>query len=194
MTFNPVRLALRVVGRPLVRNDVAQGVADALVIIVSDPLPRARHAAQLFHKGRAPRIMIVKTRGDEIERLGLVPNEAEVTKAYLGHLGVPPEAVTIVEEGDDETTFSEAKSHRDYLLANPPGASRLVVVTSWYHSRRAGRIFETVFKDLGTAIEVAAAPHPKSSAENWWEYRASILNVFLEYTKWVYLFSKGKVL
>ena len=106
--------------------------ADVMVVLGGGSLERAERAAELFKAGEAPRI-ICSGLGD-----------AEVNAAYLTNSGVP--ATGIMLEPKSHTTRENAKFSIPLLHAL--GAHRVIIVTTWYHSRRALACFEHFAPDL----------------------------------------------
>ncbi len=100
--------------------------ADVLIIPGGAGGERARHAAELFRQGYAPRI-IVSGKGD-----------CEMHRVLLVAAGVPKDAITL--ECDSVSTKENAEFTARLLRA--AGVKRAIVVTSWYHSRRALCCFE----------------------------------------------------
>jgi uncharacterized SAM-binding protein YcdF (DUF218 family) len=87
---------------------------------------RAERAAELFRQRAAPRILITGAGDDEINRLILLQQ------------GVPAGAIEV--EGDSTTTRENAEFTLRRLRAE--NVRRVVLVTSWYHARRALKTFE----------------------------------------------------
>lgn len=105
--------------------------ADAMVVLGGRP-DRARHAAELFKEGDAPKI-IVSGAGDCISNEHLLERN-----------GVP--AADILLESKSRTTRQNAEFSIPMLRAL--GAKRVIIVTSWYHSRRALHTFEHYAPDI----------------------------------------------
>ena len=106
--------------------------ADVIVVLGGGSLERPGRAAELFKAGEAPRI-ICSGLGD-----------AEVNESYLTNSGVP--AADILLEPKSHTTRENAKFSIPLLHAL--GAHRVIIVTTWYHSRRALACFEHFAPDL----------------------------------------------
>ena len=94
--------------------------ADALVVLGGGD-ERPTRAAELFKQGAAPKV-IVSGSGD-----------CEFHERSLEKNGVP--AAAIVLECDSKTTQENAKFSIPVL--RQMGARHVIIVTSWYHSRRA---------------------------------------------------------
>ena len=106
--------------------------ADALVVLGGDWGDRAARAAELFRQGVAPRV-IVSGAGDCTFNLQVLTNA-----------GVPASAIQL--ESRSKTTRENAEFSISLLRAD--GVRRAIIVTSWYHSRRALACFEHVAPDM----------------------------------------------
>lgn len=106
--------------------------ADAMVVLGGGSLERAERAAELFKAGETSRI-ICSGLGD-----------AEVNAAFLTNSDVPTAAILL--EPKSHTTRENAKFSIPLLRAL--GAKRVIIVTTWYHSRRALACFEHYAPDI----------------------------------------------
>jgi uncharacterized SAM-binding protein YcdF (DUF218 family) len=132
-----------------IRSAPAQ--ADVIVVLGGDGPPRAAQAAALYKAGAAPRILVTGS-GDcaDIRRL-------------IAETGVPPEVIEI--ECASKNTWENAVLSAPFLTAM--GARKAILVTSWFHSRRALACFESVLPGL----EWMSAPvEPRGSV---WQMMAS---------------------
>jgi uncharacterized SAM-binding protein YcdF (DUF218 family) len=103
--------------------------ADAIVVLGGDGdkgAHRPRRAADLFQADVAPKILVS---GD---------GDCEMNARLLESLGVPAAAIT--QEDRSRNTFQNAKFA--VPLLQQMDAHRVIIVTSWYHSRRALACFE----------------------------------------------------
>jgi uncharacterized SAM-binding protein YcdF (DUF218 family) len=100
--------------------------ADVIVLLGGGSHERPERAAELFKAQAASRIIISGEGDDEINRRLLI------------QAGVPAGAIQI--EGKSRTTRENAEFTVKLLRAEK--VRRVIVVTSWYHSRRALKCFE----------------------------------------------------
>jgi uncharacterized SAM-binding protein YcdF (DUF218 family) len=105
--------------------------ADLLVVLGGTP-DRAGRAAELFKEGEAPKIL-VSGFGDDVSN-----------EHTLERHGVPPKAIVL--EGKSRTTRQNAEFSAPLL--RKMGAHKVIIVTSWYHSRRALACFEHYAPDI----------------------------------------------
>jgi uncharacterized SAM-binding protein YcdF (DUF218 family) len=140
--------------------------ADALVVLGGGSYERPLRAAELFLAGAAPRI-IVSGAGDAVEN-----------KRLLASKGVPPAAIELEgksrstrenalfsipllrgEKGNAETLKAEMLKSEgrgtegggqktEDGRRRTAGGKRVIIVTSWYHSRRALHTFQHYAPDI----------------------------------------------
>jgi uncharacterized SAM-binding protein YcdF (DUF218 family) len=99
---------------------------------------RAERAAELFQAHAAPRILITGAGDDEMNR-----------QILLAH-GVPASAIEV--EGKSTTTHENAEFSLKLLRAEK--IHHAILVTSWYHSRRALK----TFVNFGPELEFFSRP------------------------------------
>jgi uncharacterized SAM-binding protein YcdF (DUF218 family) len=101
--------------------DSGNASADVIIVLGGGSHERPLRAAELFRQHAAPRIIITGAGDDEINRLLLISN------------GVPASAIEI--ENKSMTTRENAEFSIKLLRAEKIHSA--ILVTSWYHSRRA---------------------------------------------------------
>jgi uncharacterized SAM-binding protein YcdF (DUF218 family) len=106
--------------------------ADVLLVIGGGQHERALRAAQLYGQHVAPRIIITGAGDDEINRQQLIAN------------GVPARAIEV--ENKSLTTCENAEFTGKLLHAEKVHSA--ILVTSWYHARRAEKTFEHFVPDV----------------------------------------------
>ncbi len=107
--------------------DSGKGVtAEVIVVLGGGVHERPVRAAELFKQHAAPRILLTGAGDDEINR------------TILLRAGVPASAIQV--EGKSKTTAENAEF--TVKLLREQKVQRVILVTSWYHARRAERTFE----------------------------------------------------
>ena len=106
--------------------------ADLLVVLGGGGGERPARAVELFKQGVAPKIL-VSGNGD-----------CEWIKNFLERNGVPGAAITL--ESRSGTTRENAEF--SIPLLRQMGAQRVIIVTSWFHSRRALACFKHYAPDI----------------------------------------------
>jgi len=169
----------RALGHRLVRDDVLDAdalPADALVVLGGDVYKRAPYAATLFAQGVAPRIVAVGGTADQ----GELSEARKTTKVLLAH-DVPQDAIVAL--GIDEpSTSDEARAVAELVRLRQ--WHHLVVVTSPYHTWRAGKIFRRALPD---DVELSVKPSPLDpfDPDAWWQDARSRRLLRNEYGKLV---------
>ncbi|MEL6347145.1 MAG: YdcF family protein [Myxococcota bacterium] len=172
----------RVIGRAagafLVRDD-ALVASDAIVILGGDATHRAPHGAALYAQGLAPTVLAVG---------GTDPNghstQARKTERALVRLGVPPEAILVAGQYEP-STLEEARATADYAVDR--GWRRIIVVTSPYHTWRAGMMFHDILDPLSVEVLRSAAADDPFDPARWWaepRQRRQVRNEYLKTLWW----------
>ena len=160
-----VILALVALSAPeaLLRVDSGEVRADALVVLGGRAPERCARAAELFLAGVAPKI-IVSGAEDALDN-----------KRVLVNKGVPAAAIEV--ERNSKTTRQNARFSIPLLRAI--GARRVIIVTSWYHSRRGLHCFQHYAPD----IQFFSRPAYSDDSRSGWSLRPTGRYVRLEYLK-----------
>jgi len=106
--------------------------AEVIVVLGGGQHERPERAAELYHQHAAPRILITGAGDDEINHF------------ILRQAGVPASDIEV--ESNSLTTCENAEFTLKLLRAEH--VHRVILVTSWYHSRRALKTFEHFAPDL----------------------------------------------
>ena len=137
--------------------------ADALVVLGGGPGERPARAAELFRSGAAPRIIVSGT--------GDCTNSLQILMAA----GVPASAIEL--EGRSKTTRENAEF--SIALLRVQGAKSAIIVTSWYHSRRALRCF----RHYAPEIQFYSRPSHYAYARSEWSRARIWRYIRSEYVK-----------
>ena len=169
--------AFRHVGRWLVAPDALQH-ARAIVVLSGKVPYRAMEAADLYHQGWAPEVWLLREETDEADetfvKLGIShPSEQDYDQKVLERLGVPKEAIRILEP-PTTNTVSEIRLIADELRRQ--GADKVIVVTSPLHTRRSKLIWHLAVGDHPQAILRLASAEP-TDPDHWWRATGDIQDV-----------------
>jgi uncharacterized SAM-binding protein YcdF (DUF218 family) len=135
--------------------------SDAIVVLGGESLMRAEHAARLARNGLAP-LVFVSGRGD-----------CEIMQQVLARHGVQTNVIEL--EGLSTTTQENALY--TVKLLRERKCRRVILVTSWFHSRRS----LGSFRKYAPEIEFLSAPAPRTVS---WKYeRRYIASEYLK-TAW----------
>jgi uncharacterized SAM-binding protein YcdF (DUF218 family) len=134
--------------------------ADAIVVLGGDTKGRPQHAAELFRQGRAPQLIVS---GGEIYRQVLLKS------------GVPFGQIQL------ELASRSTKENAEFCLPllRRMGARRVIVVTSWYHSRRA----LNCFRKMGPEMTFYSSPSYYGLRRSDWGQDGIGIHIRQEYVK-----------
>lgn len=160
--------------------------ADAIVVMSGSATfrERARHAADLYNEGIAPRIVLtndyLQSSWSEQEQRN--PYYYEQSRDELLRAGVPEDKIAVIMV-PITGTYDEVVLLRKYAETNQ--LSSLLVVTSAYHSRRVLWTFRQVFAGTGKLIGIdPVAPGVETPAlATWWLHGLGWEMVPKEYVK-----------
>jgi uncharacterized SAM-binding protein YcdF (DUF218 family) len=144
--------------------DSGRASADVIVVLGGGVHElRAERAAELFQQHAAPRIIITGAGDDEINRL------------ILRQKGVPASVIEV--EGNSTTTHENAEFTIKMLRAEK--VRSVILVTSWYHARRALKTFEHFAPEL----KFYSRPSYASFAREEWPIHGNGHRMRLEFLK-----------
>jgi uncharacterized SAM-binding protein YcdF (DUF218 family) len=140
--------------------------ADAIIVLADDnySADRATKAAELYREHYAP---LIVASGHMLRSYFGV---GDLMKRDLTERGVPASAIVVFPNQADDT-LEEAKSLRSLIVQR--GWSRLLIVTSNYHTRRARYIWRRTLPS-GVNFWMAAAPDQDYDPDHWWETRIGV--------------------
>lgn len=153
---------MRVAGRMLVLDDSPRA-SDAIVMLGDDNYngDRATRAAELLRAGWAPRVVASG------RYLRPYISIADLEQHDLMNRGAPASAIVGFPNRAQNTR--EECTALSQLLAEH-GWKHILLVTSNYHTRRAGYVCSRLLSP-GTELHVVAAPDAEFSPDDWWYTR-----------------------
>ena len=165
--------------------------ADHLLVLSGDPL-RAVFAAELYRDGFAQDVYLTRTMRPEwfrtYDELGITFQSPEdITTAVLLKKGVAARDIHFIGGQPVISTADEARATRDFFAKS--GVTRLLIVTSPSHVRRAKMIFHDALP--GMPVAVVATPYGRLP-EKWWRDQATARQVVLEFAKTAYYLIGGR--
>lgn len=163
--------------------------SDAIIVLAGEPA-RAFYAADLYHDGYAPQVYISKPVREHSVRMlddaGIpFPRAEDIYRLILLKKGVPAQDIHIFGEAL-VSTVDEAEAINKLFTGNK---SRLLVVTSPYHTRRTQMIFNDIV--TGSEIDVVGTPY-EPFPKQWWKRQDSARNVILEIVKILFYQTGGR--
>ena len=170
--------AVRRVGRWLVVEDALEN-AQAIVVLSGSMPIRAREAADIYRRGFAPEVWVMRPAGptEALRQMDIdyVGEEFYNQKALL-KLGVPPEAIRVLEEpvvNTEEEVQEIAKELRQ------DEGKKVILVTSKAHTRRVRAIWKARVGEYPRAL-VRYASEDGYDGAHWWRNTRDALTVVRE--------------
>ena len=135
--------------------------SDAIVVLAGETNVRPARALELLHQGMAPHVFVDAETRDLIYDQRLT----DIAQKYVN--GLPEAHLVSVCPIVGFSTNAETDDVNRCLES--PGAHRVLIVTSDYHTRRALMIFRHRLPQY--QFSVAAARNPAEFGEAWWRKR-----------------------
>lgn len=169
-----VAVAAPRLGAWLVVEDPLQK-ADAIFVLGGTLFERPLEAADLYHEGWAPRMLLMRQIADdgelELQRRGVqYHREIDVQVDVLTRLGVPRSAIEIL--GEQDSTKDEADALRAIVVAR--NWSRVIVVTSKQHTRRARLVMNRRVATTNGQVILRASRYDLTDTDGWWRQRGTL--------------------
>lgn len=163
---------------PLARADVA-------FVLAGSRAERWMEAVDLYREGYVPRILLsagaIEPAERELRRRGIrFMGDSERNRDAMIQLGVRPSDVLTPDDFVDNTA-QEAALLRG--LAAQHGWHRVIIVTSKYHTRRAGFAFRRALRGSGIQVIMRATHYDPSDPARWWRHRADCRWILEEWEK-----------
>ena len=165
---------LRGLGAWLVVQDPL-GRAEAIVVLGGTMYERQMEAVDLFKEGWAPRIYVLREMPDFAEA-ELIARGIPYTRIIdmqvdtMRLLGVPLERISILDHAN--STAEEAQIV--LRLVTEKQLTRLIIVTSKQHTRRARLVMNRRLGPAGVNVIVRASRYDRTDADAWWRNRSTL--------------------
>ena len=156
--------------------------ADVILVLAGDSNgERVAEGVKLYKEGFSPYWLL--SGGPLAWNL----TSAEQMKKQALAMGVPERKIILQERS--RSTIDDA----NYCLPiiKKYNFRSIILVTSPYHSRRAGKVFNKLYKPLGIKIIIRPAEKSEFNPDQWWQRHEDSAAVVWEYTAMVLYFFKG---
>jgi len=167
---------LTAAGRALVEDDGPQKAACILVLGGDDYGDRIIKAAQLAQAGYAPFVVVDGPPA-------LIGHESDTTIQYAVQKGFPASLFRSVWLPPGVDSTSTEVQYVANKVFRPNHISKVLLVTSNFHTRRAARFIRREVPWL--QVVVVPAPDPFFKPDSWWKTRNGKKTFLLEWTKTV---------
>lgn len=146
--------------------------ADAIFVLGGGLQFRPFVAADFYHAGLAPKILLSHARPSPTDELGLTTQEKDLMRKVLLAKRVPEQAIEAI--GSNVTsTVEEALALRDWAVRHR--ARRILIPTDIAHSRRAKYIFDRQLRGTDVQTIVTAIEPREYQRVNWWRKEEGII-------------------
>jgi uncharacterized SAM-binding protein YcdF (DUF218 family) len=149
--------------------------ADAIFVLGGTRYERPLEAVELYKAGWAPRVTLMRQIADngeiDLMRRG-VPYRREVDEQIdvMTRLGVPAPAITVLNEANSTADEADAL----YAIGTRERWSRVIVVTSKQHTRRARLVMRRRMSGTGVEVVVRASRLDSADVDRWWTNRSTL--------------------
>jgi uncharacterized SAM-binding protein YcdF (DUF218 family) len=185
------RRPLLVGAAELLRVEDARQPADAIFLFAGNASSRAFLAAELYHAGLAPRIVILRTVDNPAVRIGADVNETDRYVRVLRRLEVPDSAIVVlVPPGGAGSTRDEGRAFGDYAARH--GLRRVLLVTDAFHSRRVRWVLRRELREPAPELVVIPSEDWEFSAQDWWRSERGMALYLQEYFKFAFYVLGGR--
>ena len=167
-------LVLTEIGSYLVNAQSPEKADIALVLAGDGDGSRILTAAQLVRRGYVPQVLVSGPSGEYGHY------ECDLAIPFAVKAGYP-ESYFLHFENDARSTKEEAADA--VVRLRKLGAHKVLIVTSDYHTNRAGRIYRAAAPDL--QFVMVAAPDASFTPDGWWHSRQGEKIAFTEWLKTV---------
>ncbi len=157
---------------------VKEEQADAIVVLSGGGPLRASKGIDLYRQGIAPELWFT---GDVALETLTTFTDAATAQEFAVKRGVPESAIRRL-----PTTSTWEDGQWIAQTARQVRARKVLVVTEWYHSRRALCAIRRAVSADGIQVFIIT-PRPASDfVSGWWRKEQSLVEVLAEYVKWVF--------
>lgn len=157
--------------------------ADVIVVLGGGMETRPFEAARLYQLGLAPKILLPTPRIIPSAQAGLIPTDLEIARLILVKNKVSDTAIIVI-SGTVNNTHDEAIAVRQWAATN--AVKRVIVVTDFFHTRRALWMFHKELAPAGIQVEADAAPGKIFSPTDWWQHAEGVVTFQNELLKYAY--------
>jgi uncharacterized SAM-binding protein YcdF (DUF218 family) len=167
--------------------------ADAILVLGGGRGERLAAGLELYREGWAGRIYISGPNEPGISRY--LDPDASTRVEWMRRLavkqGVPENSIMIIL--GPSSTYEEASMSKEIFLQSQ--FSRILVVTSPYHTRRAYQTFRRIYKDSGIDVRVIAAPWEtmRHRQGEWWRHESDTFAILNETGKLIFYLLKYRI-
>lgn len=151
------------------------GNAEAIVVLAGGGAERLCHGIELFKRGLAPELWYT---GDKPLEAREDFMDSEMARRLAARRGVPAEKIFFL---PSTSTFEDGKATA--VLVKEKKLKSVLIVTSWYHTRRAAKVLRHWIPDTNTIVFMSSSTNLPFTPENWWRDEEGLVAVVNEMIK-----------
>lgn len=149
--------------------------ADVIVVLAGGGPERLCHGMELYKRGLAPILWYtgdkpVETRSDFMD--------SELALNFAMRQGLPRDKIRLL---PSTSTFEDGKAIA--ALMKEEKIKSIIVVTSWYHTRRVANVLRYWLADTNIAVYVSSSTNLPFTPDNWWRDEEGLVAVVNETIK-----------
>jgi uncharacterized SAM-binding protein YcdF (DUF218 family) len=163
--------------------DDVPGKADAVVVLGGGLDSRPSFAADLYHRGLVPLVLVSDVRDGPATVAGVLPRETTIAISLLEKEGVPASAIQTFGQ---RVTSTNDESHGVHAWVQEHPLHCLMIPTDPFHTRRVKWLFSRDLKDLKVGVSVPSIPNTRYNPLEWWQSEEATISFQNEIIKLIY--------
>jgi uncharacterized SAM-binding protein YcdF (DUF218 family) len=153
--------------------------ADLIIVLGGDNGGRSHKAAELYHQGFAPRVLLTGIEGGHVKTRS---HHLNWRASFLVEQGVPENVLMF--DALSASSWDEAVNTLHRMQSR--NLKRVLVVSDPPHLRRLDWVWRKVFAGSGKEYRLVASSMEGWDATRWWRNEVSAQFVIMEYMKLAY--------
>ena len=149
--------------------------ADAIVVLAGGGPERLGRGVDLYNQGMAPELWYTGNMPVAEMKSFL---EGELGRQFAIDHGVPENSIRLLPTA---STWEDGRGVA--ALARQEHVRRILIVTSWYHGRRAACVMRQQLAAIDMELSFASAPTSAYGADDWWRSEDGLVAVVNELIK-----------
>lgn len=143
--------------------------AEAIIVLAGGGPERLCHGIELYKRGLAPAIYYT---GDQPLEARSDLMDAEQALGLAERRGVPRDKITLL---PSTSTFEDGQAISK--LVKDRKIKALILVTSWYHSRRALKVIRHCVAGQEVALCMSCSTNLTYTPDNWWQNEEGLVAI-----------------
>lgn len=142
-----------------------------------------REAARLYHNHQVDRLVLVESRRNLKEQLGIFMPRHQARKRQLVRHGVPAEDIIVI-TGQPRGIWESSRQIKGWLAQNPSIRS-VVCLRERFKSAWGDYVLRSVLEpEVSVRLQTIALPDRRYNEKNWWQSRVGLKEYFNAATRY----------